>query len=139
MGYANGSRNVLIVDDEPFNLLKMSDLVSRLGYNPLTATNGVDACVVASNNDLGHAILDNNFPEIGGIPEHNKGLELAYKLNKMIQFGRMPLEYIALWTSMDKNGLPSEFNDYENNGLLYIPKKIINLAPFDIVKSFLER
>ena len=59
---------ILIVDDSKTILLMVSEMLKKLGHEPLTAIHGQDAFdVVSKNTDIDIILLDWNMPVMTGI------------------------------------------------------------------------
>lgn len=60
-------RTALVVDDSPIELLMTKTLLERLGFAPLTATNGEDALKLIRDNSPQVVICDITMPGMSGI------------------------------------------------------------------------
>ena len=59
---------ILIIDDEPAILKYLKTIIVELGYNAVTACNGLDGCNEAKNQDIKLIVSDLNMPgEMFGI------------------------------------------------------------------------
>ncbi|MBU0513635.1 MAG: sigma-54 dependent transcriptional regulator [Proteobacteria bacterium] len=58
---------ILIVDDEERFLESISERMRLLGFEPLTATHGLEAIETAKNRDIDLAIVDLNMPDLDGL------------------------------------------------------------------------
>jgi putative two-component system response regulator len=58
--------NILVVDDEPFNLKLLEALLKPMGYKTSTATNGMDALFLAKKLDFDLILLDVMMPSMDG-------------------------------------------------------------------------
>jgi putative two-component system response regulator len=64
----SGNRGtILVADDEPRNIALVTRLMSRLGYDVLTATNGTRALEAVRVRGPDVVLLDVNMPEVNGI------------------------------------------------------------------------
>lgn len=59
--------NVLVVDDEEAFAANLSKLLSRRGYNTVTADNGSAAIRMIEENPFDVVVLDLRMPGLGGI------------------------------------------------------------------------
>lgn len=59
--------NILIVDDEVHVRSLLSDVVERMGHNPLEAGNGNEAFEMYQKQSIDLCLLDINMPEMNGI------------------------------------------------------------------------
>ena len=62
----NGAGKVLIVDDEPQNVLLLQDLLEARGYRVLTAADGENGLVLASEHNPDVVLLDVMMPRLSG-------------------------------------------------------------------------
>lgn len=63
---AEGAATVLVVDDEPVNLLVLRTFLGKLGYRVLEATNGPEALTMVTQNVVDLMILDIMMPGMSG-------------------------------------------------------------------------
>lgn len=59
-------RNVLVVDDQASNLVGLSRILAFLGFEPKTATNGVEALASLRAHGADLVLLDISMPVMGG-------------------------------------------------------------------------
>ena len=59
--------NILIVDDEPNVRSLLSEVVERMGHNPLEASNGKEAFELYKKESIDLCFVDINMPEMDGI------------------------------------------------------------------------
>ncbi len=59
-------RNVLVVDDQASNLVGLSRILAFLGFEPTTATNGVEALAALRTHGADLVLLDISMPVMGG-------------------------------------------------------------------------
>jgi two-component system response regulator MprA len=59
-------RNVLVVDDQASNLVGLSRILAFLGFEPTTATNGVEALAALRAHGADLVLLDISMPVMGG-------------------------------------------------------------------------
>ncbi|HHQ6602654.1 two-component system sensor histidine kinase RcsC [Serratia fonticola] len=62
----NGDIRLLVVDDHPINRRLLSDQLSSLGYQVITANDGVDALSVLERNAVDIVLTDVNMPNMDG-------------------------------------------------------------------------
>ncbi len=62
-----GEKNILIVDDEAEVLELLSELVEKLGYSPLTASNAHEALDIIDHKNVDVVLSDLVMPEMDGI------------------------------------------------------------------------
>ncbi|MBN3173675.1 two-component system sensor histidine kinase RcsC [Pectobacterium brasiliense] len=62
----NGDIMILVVDDHPINRRLLADQLSSLGYQAMTANDGVDALGVLSKNHIDIVLTDVNMPNMDG-------------------------------------------------------------------------
>jgi two-component system cell cycle sensor histidine kinase/response regulator CckA len=61
-----GTVTILVVDDEEIVCCLASDMIKRLGYQPLTALGGKEALKIAEDSEVDLVILDLVMPEMNG-------------------------------------------------------------------------
>lgn len=61
-----GDLHILIVDDHPINRQLLTDQLSLLGYNTVTANDGLDALDVLKNHNVDIILTDVNMPDMDG-------------------------------------------------------------------------
>ena len=59
-------QNVLIVEDNEFNMLYLTEVMSSFNFNLICATNGYAAVEKARENELALVLMDMKLPEMGG-------------------------------------------------------------------------
>ena len=59
--------NILVVDDQPANLLVYRTLLEELDQNLITAASGEDALRAVLNHDFAVILLDVNMPVMNGL------------------------------------------------------------------------
>jgi two-component system capsular synthesis sensor histidine kinase RcsC len=62
----NGDIHLLVVDDHPINRRLLSDQLTSLGYQVITANDGVDALGVLNRNTVDIVLTDVNMPNMDG-------------------------------------------------------------------------
>ena len=60
-------KKILVVDDSPFMLKVIGDMLTNLSYEVTTVDSGRLACQKAESNRFGMIILDRNMPVMDGI------------------------------------------------------------------------
>lgn len=60
------SKNVLVVDDDPFILMSLEFLMKKSGYNVLIARNGEEAMSALVSTNLDLVLLDIMMPDVDG-------------------------------------------------------------------------
>ncbi|MBO4245060.1 MAG: response regulator [Bacteroidales bacterium] len=63
---AESVKNVLIVEDNEFNMLYLTEVMSSFNFNLICATNGYAAVEKARENELALVLMDMKLPEMGG-------------------------------------------------------------------------
>ena len=63
---AESVKNVLIVEDNEFNMLYLTEVMSSFNFNLICATNGYAAVEEARENELALVLMDMKLPEMGG-------------------------------------------------------------------------
>jgi DNA-binding response OmpR family regulator len=64
---AGNGRRVLIVDDEPEVRAVLEDYLTEIGYEVLTAANGLEALWVVKHERPGAVLVDLAMPRLGGL------------------------------------------------------------------------
>ncbi|MFZ1874638.1 MAG: two-component system sensor histidine kinase RcsC [Chania sp.] len=62
----NGDIRLLVVDDHPINRRLLSDQLASLGYQVITANDGIDALAVLNHNTVDIVLTDVNMPNMDG-------------------------------------------------------------------------
>ena len=60
-------KNILVVDDSPFILKVIDDMLKELNYDVTTADNGSSACTLVEKNPYDMIITDLHMPHMDGI------------------------------------------------------------------------
>ena len=63
----NADLQILVVDDHPINRRLLADQLTTLGYQVITANDGLDALAVLSANNVDIVLTDVNMPNMDGI------------------------------------------------------------------------
>jgi CheY-like chemotaxis protein len=58
--------NVMVVEDEPMNMMLISEVLSRMGLRVIKANNGLQAISSLNENDVRLIFMDVNTPEMDG-------------------------------------------------------------------------
>ena len=95
MDASNSKIEILIVDDQPENLLLMSKILDRAELSILKARSGKDALAISEGKDLALAILDIQMPEMNGF-------ELAEALCQRDSFKNTPIIFITALSAQDR-------------------------------------
>ncbi|NNM67381.1 MAG: response regulator [Spirochaetales bacterium] len=103
----NQEKTILIVDDEPINLLLLKKFLTSLHYNVLSAQNGETALSVLESSPLSLVILDVMMPGLSGF-------EVCTRIRKKFSPHDLPVILLtAKNTSEDlKKGFESGANDF---------------------------
>lgn len=92
----HGSETILLVEDDP-SLREMSEmLLSRLGYNVLTAADGIEALSLKNRRDIGH--IDLLFTDV--VMPHMSGKELSERMKAIY-----PLTKILFTSAYTENAI----------------------------------
>ena len=59
--------SVLVAEDEPVNMLLISEVLSKMGFEVLKATNGKEALQLLDEHDPSVIFMDFNMPEMVGV------------------------------------------------------------------------
>jgi len=102
--------NILIVDDQPHNIMLLSSMLKQAGYNVKSTTNGMDALQEVKNDPPGLILLDVNMPEMDGY-------EVCRKLKSDEKSKNIPVVFLS--AMMDTDFIVKGF---ENGGVDYITK-----------------
>lgn len=62
----NADMHILVVDDHPINRRLLADQLTALGYQVMTANDGLDALAVLSGNHIDIVLTDVNMPNMDG-------------------------------------------------------------------------
>jgi PAS domain S-box-containing protein len=84
-----GSETILLVDDEPFIVQSLQDMLSRLGYNTIGADGGAEAIrIVEDDRDtIDLVILDMIMPNMGGRETYNRLKQIRPTLKVLLSSG----------------------------------------------------
>lgn len=122
-----GSTNILLVDDEPRNLLALSALLEGLGHHLLLARSGDEALRCALENDLALILLDVRMPGIDGF-------ETARALHARERSRLTPI--IFLTAAADE--LASVFRGYAVGAVDYLIKPLVPEVLLSKVSVFVD-
>jgi CheY-like chemotaxis protein len=126
------AKSVLIVDDNPFNLLIATNYIEELGYFVQTAFSGKEAIEKAKQSKKdGHNIkfilMDCQMPVMDGY-------ETAQALNDMMKRKEIPKVPILAWTVLDSG---KDVNRCYKSGMAgYLPKPSSQDALLDALSMF---
>lgn len=96
---------VLVVEDEPINMLLISEVLGRMGLDVIRASNGSEAIGTLTDNDISLIFMDVNMPDVDG-----------YTATRMIrnrQDGKRDIPIIALTA----DALPEDKEKCLNSGM----------------------
>jgi two-component system sensor histidine kinase/response regulator len=105
--------NILLVDDEPANLLALEATLEGLGQNLIRANSGAEALRQVLENDFAVILLDIQMPDINGI-------ETAAAIRERERSRHIPIIFL---TGMDKTG-EMMFQGYSAGAVDYLVKPI---------------
>lgn len=89
------TERVLIVDDEPFNLIVLEGMLNMLGINEVkTAYNGQQALEILERYPIDAVLTDNNMPEMNG-------MELASRIRQLQHQGALKESLLIIMISGD--------------------------------------
>lgn len=79
---ANGARRVLVVDDEPEVRAILEEYLTGIGYEVLTAANGLEALWAVKHERPGAVLVDLAMPRLGGLDtiRHIRKLDRTVRL-----------------------------------------------------------
>ena len=100
--------NILIVDDEPANILLLSKILQSNGYtNVITTEKPTDTVTLQQEHDFSLVLLDINMPELSGyeVLEQLRGLDNFSSTKIIATSGDVSPKDI-------KNALEAGFDDY---------------------------
>jgi len=106
--------NILIVDDDPRNVLALQAILEDLGCQLTTANTGRDALRLLLNSSFAVILLDVRMPDMSGF-------EVAQLLRAHPRWGRTPIIFLTAFAEGDE----MVFESYALGGVDYIVK------PFD--------
>lgn len=87
-------KSVLIVDDEKMTLKLMSEIVLKLGYYPILATDGERALKVLEDNPMISGVLtDYQMPNMDGI-------EFLEKMKSIKKFEKIPIMIFSAYIKL---------------------------------------
>jgi len=76
----NSDINLLVVDDHPINRRLLADQLSSMGYQVVTANDGLDALDAMKAHEIDIVLSDVNMPRLDGYGLTQKLRELGYRL-----------------------------------------------------------
>jgi two-component system sensor histidine kinase ChiS len=84
----NPTVHILLVDDDPTNLLLLEELLISEGYTPLLATSGIEALEIAAQSIPDLILLDVMMPEMDGF-------EICRRLREDVRFQTVPVIFLT--------------------------------------------
>ncbi len=123
---SNAMFNILIVDDEKFNIEVIAKLLKDESYNFSYATNAKDALRGAFAKDFDLILLDINMPDIDGF-------EVCRRLKKDEKTKDVPVIFLSAL-----NDIGTITNAFEVGGVDYISKPLNGLELIARVKTHIE-
>lgn len=120
-------QNVLIVDDQPANLVALEAILEEDGRQLIKATSGNQALSLLLKNDISLVLLDVQMPEMDGF----EVAELM-RMNKKIE--RIPIIFLTAISKEDKY----VFRGYKAGAVDYLFKPVEPLVIKSKVDFFLE-
>jgi len=108
------SLNLLLVDDQPSNLLALEAVLSDRGYNLILARSGSEALALLNEHEIAVILLDIQMPEMDGF-------ETARRIKSIHEYQNIPIIFITAIYKED----PWIKKGYEAGGIDYFCK------PFD--------
>jgi len=118
---SSSEKTILIVDDEPYNLAILKELLSK--YNRLTANNGLDALVLAQENKPDLILLDIMMPDMDGFT-------VATRLKENQVTTNIPIIFVTA-----KSDVKSFIEGFDVGAIDYITKPYNPKAILQIVES----
>jgi two-component system chemotaxis sensor kinase CheA len=99
--------NILVVEDSPFFLNQVVSFLSDIGYNPLTATDGIKGLEVLNREKIDIVLTDIEMP-------HMNGLEMTKKIRADGRFKDLPIIAVTSLAgdAAEKEGKDAGINDY---------------------------
>lgn len=84
----NPTVHILLVDDDPTNLLLLEELLISEGYTPILATSGIEALEIAAQSIPDLILLDVMMPEMDGF-------EICRRLREDVRFQTVPVIFLT--------------------------------------------
>ena len=107
------SAKILLVDDQPNNLLALQDILEDVEADLLTADSGNEALSLVMQHDVALVLLDVQMPGMDG-------LEVATLMRQVTQSKHIPIIFVTA-----HDGTPeTTFKGYEAGAVDYIQKPI---------------
>jgi len=110
---AAGPINLLIVDDEPGNLVVLETLLDDQGYRLVRAESAEQALLALLAEDFALLILDIGMPG-------TSGLELARMIKRRKKTAAIPIIFLTAYYNEDENVLEG----YDTGAVDYLPKPV---------------
>lgn len=114
-----GVQRVLVVEDSPTSLKLMARMISRLGHEVMTATNGIDALNLLRVESFDIVLMDINMPLMNGLEASHEFRQLERKHRE--QSGKKYQKIIAMSGDISN----TLFHEVTNAGFdAFIPKPL---------------
>ena len=97
--------SVLVVEDEPINMLLITEVLTRMGLNVIKADNGREAIVSLSENAVSLIFMDVNMPEVDG-----------YSATRMIRSRQDEKRHVPI-IALTADALPEDKEKCLNSGM----------------------
>jgi CheY-like chemotaxis protein len=128
-----GVQRVLVVEDSPTALKLMSRMITRLGHEVMTATNGVDALQLLQTDHFDIVLMDINMPQMNG-------LEASHAFRQIEQRNRAsgrPYQKIIAMSGDISNTL---FHEVTNAGFdAFIPKPLTEERFYEVLRIPIDK
>nr|WP_304655669.1 response regulator [Neorhizobium galegae] len=119
--------DVLVIDDEPANLIVAESVLKRLGHRVTTAQSGQQALLLLQERSFDAALLDISMPEMSGV-------ELAHA----IIAGGLSVNGMGL-IAMTGNVMPDDIRHYFDAGITGFVEKPVEIQSLAEVLSALRK
>lgn len=124
---SSATMDVLVVDDEPANLIVAESVLRRLGHRVTTANNGQQALALLRDHSFDAALLDISMPEMSGV-------ELAHT----IIAGGLCANGMGL-IAMTGNVMPDDIRHYFDVGITGFVEKPVDIQSLAEALSALRK
>jgi two-component system cell cycle sensor histidine kinase/response regulator CckA len=124
----HGTETILLVEDDPSLLEMAANLLRRLGYSVLTATNGIEALNVKQQHDIGH--IDLLLTDV--VMPHMSGRELSDRIRAIY-----PRTRILFTSAYTENAIVHQ--GVLNEGVILLQKPFTPSALASKVREVLDR
>jgi diguanylate cyclase (GGDEF)-like protein len=122
-----GTPKILIVDDQPSNLLAMQALLEGVGADLLTASSGQEALAIMLDHEFAMVLLDVQMPDMDGF-------ETAALMQGMKQTRHLPIIFVTAISKEDEH----IFRGYDVGAVDYLFKPINPVILLSKVDIFLK-